>query len=236
MTPSNIDDGIVQQIYDKITELTDRSFARYERPRSLPRTKIPGDLVFVLDALLDLASGKLKRDESGVLAELIDLGIIAWFAGLSKADQAKCGLEFLAENDAVDPKDPPADSTGQANQPAAGEDSQSAVLKALEIEREKNRQLEVEVAQLKVELQENIAVHKQLNDEIEALKPLAQAHTNQMIFDPMPQPAGVEKVIPAFLSSVDDTSTYTPLTTHTLQDTLPKESSNGKKNNKKFKR
>ncbi|MCP4605182.1 MAG: hypothetical protein GY847_32475 [Proteobacteria bacterium] len=88
-------DSVSQTLYETLAEKTRRDFDGYETPRLLPNEKIPGELAFFLDDLLDLASNELKQEKPDALAEVIDLGITAWYKRLDSETRARLGLPFI---------------------------------------------------------------------------------------------------------------------------------------------
>ena len=56
MTIRIINEELSQEIYEALLKRSSRSFDRYNRLRALPRLKIPGELAFFLDDLLDFAA------------------------------------------------------------------------------------------------------------------------------------------------------------------------------------
>lgn len=87
-----ITDEMAQEAYEALTEKTTRNFDAYEEPQLLPEIPIPGELVFFLDEILAIADEHLNRDPGETLAEVVDLGIVAWCANLDPQVRMRLGL------------------------------------------------------------------------------------------------------------------------------------------------
>jgi hypothetical protein len=84
------DDDIAAGLYDALLRRSRREFA--ERARSV---EIPGELSFFLDEIVAL-SGEQSAQET--IAEVIDLGIVAWFRRLGDDRLRELGLPALSRD------------------------------------------------------------------------------------------------------------------------------------------
>jgi hypothetical protein len=96
MTVRVFDEDTCQEIYESLLKRSRRSFEKYNRLRTLPRSKIPGELAFFLDNLLEHAAEFGIAPEEA-LAEVIDYGIIAWYTGLDKKARKRLDLPKIED-------------------------------------------------------------------------------------------------------------------------------------------
>jgi len=90
-----------QRLYDALARRSRRDFSAYNRERPAP--PIPGEQSFLVDELLGLVETELGLDRSETLAEVIELGLVAWFRRLEQDECERLGLPYLgAQRDAVD--------------------------------------------------------------------------------------------------------------------------------------
>ncbi len=75
-------------LYDRLAEISIRDFEGYEKTRSLPALKIPGEFVFFLEELLETAD----TTQSEILADVIDMGITAWYQNLDERSKRQLNL------------------------------------------------------------------------------------------------------------------------------------------------
>jgi regulator of replication initiation timing len=223
-----IDDDTALLIYEAVQENTPRSFGHYNRLRQLPRTKISGEIVFYLDALLDFSTRYLGRDETETLQEVIDAGVVSWFGNLDPELQKKAGFT-LSENsgDALSMASEDADMDREETEDTI--EALSKKVEALELAvtgfRNENERLSKEIESLEVDktnLRREISHLEQINEELME-KTLAE------------ETSTVKG--PAFLSESTAGSVYTEMTTHLLTPVQgDKTSASKKKNVKKKKR
>ena len=222
-----IDDETALQIYEAVQQNTHRSFGHYNRLRQLPRTKISGEILFYLDVLLDFSSQALGRDEMETLQEVVDAGIVSWFANLDPALQKKAG--FTLEN-----KDETALSvSGAAKEPVRRKtddtaESLSQNTNALEIAlagfREENERLSKEIEVLK---EEKVLLRREM-DHLEKIN-------EEMMEKTLAEETSMVRG-PAFLAAESAGSVYTEMTTHMLTPSPNEKSAPAKKKNRKKKR
>jgi len=84
-----------QALYDALALRSRRDFGAYETPRPWPVREVPGELAFFLDDLIQHAGILDGRKPDDAVAEVIDLGIVAWYGKLSRKARAKLGLSDL---------------------------------------------------------------------------------------------------------------------------------------------
>jgi hypothetical protein len=96
----------VQALYDALVLRSRRDFSAYETPRPWPVREVPGELAFFLDDLVQHAGILDGRKPDEVVAEVIDLGIVAWYAKLSRKARAKLGLPGLVAQEAAEAGQP----------------------------------------------------------------------------------------------------------------------------------
>lgn len=131
------------------------------RPRPLPNLSIPGDLVYFLDDLLEVAVRELGRDPEEVVAEVVSRGLASFIASIPEPDRERLGLDatrFQAEATSEQRA-----ACSPSNNTAAESDGalvklQNAKLRLendLKEERKKSLRLEQDIRQLKLELEEH---------------------------------------------------------------------------------
>ena len=227
MTYKVIDDDTALSIYEAIQETSERSFGQYNRMRQLPRTKISGEIVFYLDALLDFSTKVLGRDSTETLQEVIDSGVISWFSNLDPELQKKVGF-VLADDDAKAlsmPEDDDMDAQENMDTIDALSEKVKTLETALDGIRNENDRLAKELETVEIEklhLKREVSNLEQINEEL------------------MEKGADGESLQrgPAFLSEDAMNSVYTEMTTHFLAQpsASDKKQSGGKKKNLKKKK
>ncbi len=202
MTIRIIDDHTAQEIYETIAKQTKRSFSHYGRPRALPKQKIPGELAFFLDNLLEFAATELEQESEEALAEVIDRGITAWYASLAPEMQKNLKL-------------PPLPIVSRNRQ------DELAVLNS-KLDKSKKREqkalnvLEIDRRKRATEIRKLIDENASIKDEIEKLKQENQKLKDQKstAYDQLE----TEAKIPAFLDRKITQTDYIPMTAHTLNN------------------
>ncbi len=83
-----------QALYEALAEKTARDFAQYHQPRPIP-LEVPGKLALHLDDLFDLAENENGQKKADALADVIELGIAAWYGRLDSEHLTRLGLPSL---------------------------------------------------------------------------------------------------------------------------------------------
>ena len=90
-----------QRLYDALARRSRRDFSEYDGVRPAP--PIPGEQSFLVDELLGMIETELGLDRSETLAEVIELGLVAWFRRLDPDECERLGLPYLGgQPDAVE--------------------------------------------------------------------------------------------------------------------------------------
>jgi hypothetical protein len=82
-----------QRLYDALARRSRRDFSEYDGERPAP--PIPREQSFLVDELLGLVEDELGLDRGETLAEVIELGLVAWFRRLGQEDCERLGLPYL---------------------------------------------------------------------------------------------------------------------------------------------
>jgi hypothetical protein len=88
-----------QAFYDVLAAASGRDFEEYDRPRPWPVKTIPGELAFFLDDLIEHAKALKSQKPAEAVAEVIDLGIMAWYGKLPGTKRRRLGLPDPAGDD-----------------------------------------------------------------------------------------------------------------------------------------
>ena len=91
VTAPQTDDEIAAAVYDALLRRSERAFE--ERAR---RVEIPGELSFYLDEIVALSG---RPDAAETIAEVIDLGIVAWVRRLGDERLRQLGLPALSSRE-----------------------------------------------------------------------------------------------------------------------------------------
>ena len=216
-----IDDETALLIYEAVQESSDRSFEQYNRMRQLPRTKINGEIIFYLDALMDFATKTLGREPSETLQEVVDAGVVSFFSNLDPSLQAKVGFSLGDDSKkSAEKKKPQKPDAHIAETKAQLEDARKTI-KALgetvEGLTRKAESLESELEEAKREYAGLVKENQTLKSEKETLR-REKASLSKSIDELMDQRAadGQPTRGPAFLNSDSMGSMYTEMTTHML--------------------
>lgn len=230
-----IDDETALLIYEAVQASSNRSFGQYNRMRQLPRTKINGEIIFYLDALMDFATKSLGREPSETLQEVVDAGVISFFANLDPSLQEKFGFSLAngEETVAADKKD---------EKQIQGDDAQKTIeemRKTIDGLTRKASSLEQTLEKAHSDHAKALKDRQALAAEKETLR-RENASLTKTIDELMDKRAAEEQPLPgpAFLQSDSMGSIYTEMTTHTLtpNNNADKASASKKKVHKKKKR
>ncbi|MCP4602686.1 MAG: hypothetical protein GY847_19585 [Proteobacteria bacterium] len=101
-----------QALYKALIENSDRDSVQYQKSRAIP-LEIPGKLALHLDDLLDLAEKENGQKNADALADVIELGIVAWYGRLDSEELTRLGLPTLD----LDPDPAEAQAQAQSYEP-----------------------------------------------------------------------------------------------------------------------
>lgn len=141
--PTDKEEADAQLLYDSLAERSKRDFAEYDGER--PSPAIPGELAFLVDDLLELAEGELGCNRDETLAEVIDLGIVAWFRLLEPPECERLGVPYLGQSAT------PLEESRAAEELQATEELRAALERSesqLAAERRRTTELELEIESL----------------------------------------------------------------------------------------
>lgn len=217
-------DNMVQDIYEVLTEKSQRSLEKYHRPKALPKYKIEGELVLFLDDLLEFASSELQIEPELALSELVDLGIVYWYMSLDKELRESLGLPSIVADDENGNQD---NTTKNAGNPTSKKDAAKPT---------------AEVNKLTLELEKERAQHAALMEKLISEKEEAQTE----IFQLKQKLAELNQILDQSESEQLQTigqnhdalsgTSYTPMTAHAFNGDASKTSKKSPKNKRNKKK
>jgi hypothetical protein len=217
-------DNMVQDIYEVLTEKSQRSLEKYHRPKALPKYKVEGELVLFLDDLLEFASSELQIDPEIALSELVDLGIVYWYMSLDKDLRESLGLPKIIADD---------ENNTQDKTPQAEENP---------INKKDTAKLTAEVKKLKAELEKEKEQHaagmeKLLSEKEEAQSEVFQLKQKLRELNQILDQSESDQL--QTISQNHDAlsgNSYTPMTAHAFNGDAPKTNKKPPKNKRNKKK